>query len=91
MVCWVCYASPLFLASMAIRVALGDLAPRSISRVLGPWGDGYLVIEGADDGFFTLYSAWGRVICNPAGGLAGDGDGECPNAMSERWASIPVW
>ncbi|MFZ5637615.1 MAG: DUF6970 domain-containing protein [Pseudomonadota bacterium] len=91
LLCWLCYASPLFLASMALRVALGEPMPRSISRMPGPWGDGYLVIDDAADGFYTLYSAWGHVICAPGGGLSGDGDGECPHALSERWVSIPVW
>lgn len=91
LLCWLCYASPLFLASMAIRVAQGEPMPGSISRMLGPWGDGYLVIDDGADGFYTLYSAWGGVICSPGGGVSGDGDGECPDAFAERWLSIPIW
>lgn len=86
------YASPVFLATTALRVALTEeLAPRSIHRVPGVWGDAYLVVEDAADGFTTLYSAFGNEVCSPGGGHEGIGDGECPDAMAYRWASIPVW
>lgn len=88
---WLFYASPIFIVSMVARVAMGDFVPRSVSRMPGPWGDGYLVDEGGADGYYLLYDAFGRVICIPEGGLDGEGDGGCPGARSERWMSIPLW
>lgn len=88
----VLYASPVFIARMVLRVAIADAyVPRSIHRVPGPWGDAYLAVEDAADGYATLYDPFGNEICSPAGGHEGIGDGECPDAMSYRWASTPVW
>lgn len=86
------YASPVFLAATLLRVALpGESAPESIRRVPGPWGDAYLLDDGWEDGYSTLYSPFGSEVCSPQGGHEGIGDGKCPDAMAYRWASIPVW
>ena len=86
------YASPLFLATSAVRgLTSGMSIPRSVDRVIGPWGDAYLVIEDGDDGYRTLYDPLGREICSPSGGVDGEGDGRCPGLMALRFVSIPIW
>ena len=39
----------------------------------------------------TLYDASGTVLCHPDGGLAGDGDGRCPDFLAERRNEKIVW
>lgn len=91
MVVWLLYASPIFIVSMAIRIAVYEPMPASVSRTFGPWGDGYLVNDGSADGFITLYDAFGREVCSPYGGHDDEGDGRCPEVDSNRWLTIPVW
>lgn len=89
---WLLLASPVFLVSLGARIASGDLyTPSTVSRMPGPWGDGYLVIEDGADTEWMLFDTWGREICRPGGGLDGEGDGRCPGALSQRWISIPLW
>jgi hypothetical protein len=88
----VLYASPVFLAASAIRGVLSGMSiPRAVDRVIGPWGDAYLVHDDGDDGYRTLYDRMGREICSPSGGLDGEGDGRCPGLMALRFASIRIW
>ncbi len=86
------YASPVFLASMAVRVViLGDSIPRSVVRVPHPAGDAYLVMDDMEDGYTTLYGPLGIALCKPRGGLDGDGDGACPGLVEDSLMSIPLW
>lgn len=86
------YASPVFLASMALRIVfLGDSIPRGIHRVPHPAGDAYLVVDDMDDGYTTLYGPLGIELCKPSGGHEGNGDGECPGLVQDRLMSIPLW
>jgi hypothetical protein len=39
----------------------------------------------------TLYDASGNVLCEPDGGIAGKGDGRCPNFYSERANEQLIW
>lgn len=39
----------------------------------------------------NLYNAAGTVICHPDGGLAGSGDGGCPDFLARRTDEKIVW
>lgn len=39
----------------------------------------------------TLWSADGALICHPDGGLAGEGDGKCPDFAQDRSDEHLVW
>jgi hypothetical protein len=65
----------------------------------GPWlyrvrykgGTAYLLVSGMPDDFDTLYTPEGWEICKPSGGLAGDGDGGCPDALDPKEPRVLVW
>lgn len=38
-----------------------------------------------------LYTAGGQLICKPDGGIAGNGDGKCPDFFAERKAGLQLW
>lgn len=39
----------------------------------------------------TLYDVDGKVLCEPDGGIAGVGDGKCPDFMAERLNEQLIW
>ena len=39
----------------------------------------------------TLYDVDGKVLCEPDGGIAGVGDGKCPDFMAERLNEQQIW
>lgn len=43
------------------------------------------------DIFGDLYDAEGQIICHPDGGLAGKGDGRCPDFISQRTNEKIIW
>lgn len=43
------------------------------------------------DQFSTLYTATGKEICYPDGGITGKGDGRCPTFRSEANKLYVVW
>jgi hypothetical protein len=43
------------------------------------------------DIFGDLYNAAGQVICHPDGGLAGKGDGRCPDFFTLRTNETIIW
>jgi uncharacterized protein DUF6970 len=43
------------------------------------------------DIFSDLYDASGKLICHPDGGLAGHGDGRCPDFLSQRTKEKFLW
>jgi hypothetical protein len=51
----------------------------------------YYVPPRCCDIFGNLYDAAGQVICHPDGGLAGRGDGRCPDFLSQRTNEIILW
>ncbi|MEA2657200.1 MAG: hypothetical protein QOI23_2565 [Chloroflexota bacterium] len=51
----------------------------------------YYVPPRCCDVFGDLYDGEGRVICHPDGGLAGAGDGRCPDFLTERKHEIILW
>ena len=51
----------------------------------------YYVPPQCCDMFGSLYDADGTYICAPDGGIAGRGDGRCPNFRAERTNERLVW
>ena len=55
----------------------------------------YYVPPAAGDQFSALYSAVGKMICAPDGGITGRGDGKCPSfvrkMLSSREPGRVVW
>jgi hypothetical protein len=51
----------------------------------------YYVPPRCCDIFGDLYDANGKLICHPDGGLAGKGDGRCPDFASERTNERIIW
>ena len=51
----------------------------------------YYVPPRCCDIFGDLYNAAGQIICHPDGGLAGRGDGRCPDFESRRTNERIVW
>jgi hypothetical protein len=51
----------------------------------------YYVPAQCCDMFSSLYDADGNVICAPNGGIAGTGDGRCPDFNSQRSQETLIW
>jgi hypothetical protein len=51
----------------------------------------YYVPPRCCDIFGNLYSGDGQVICHPDGGLAGHGDGRCPDFLRQRKNETIIW
>lgn len=51
----------------------------------------YYVPPRCCDIFGNLYDAQGKIICHPDGGLAGHGDGQCPDFFSQRTHETVIW
>ena len=51
----------------------------------------YYVPPRCCDIFGNLYDGQGKVVCHPDGGLAGHGDGRCPDFFSQRTHETFIW
>jgi hypothetical protein len=51
----------------------------------------YYVPPRCCDIFGDLYNSAGQIICHPDGGLAGRGDGRCPDFLSQRTNETMIW
>jgi hypothetical protein len=51
----------------------------------------YYVPPRCCDVFGDVYDAGGQLLCHPDGGIAGHGDGRCPDFFSERSHEIVLW
>jgi Tol biopolymer transport system component len=51
----------------------------------------YYVPPRCCDIFGNLYDAQGQLICHPDGGIAGHGDGRCPDFLSQRKNETVLW
>jgi hypothetical protein len=51
----------------------------------------YYVPPQCCDLFGDLYNAAGQIICHPDGGLAGRGDGSCPDFVTQRTNEKIIW
>jgi uncharacterized protein DUF6970 len=51
----------------------------------------YYVPPRCCDIFGDLYDAAGQLICHPDGGLAGHGDGRCPDFPGQRRNETIIW
>ena len=51
----------------------------------------YYVSPQCCDIFSDLYDASGQLICHPDGGLTGNGDGRCPDFLSQRTNETILW
>ena len=51
----------------------------------------YYVPPRCCDIFGSLYDGAGQVICHPDGGLAGHGDGRCPDFFAQRKNETIIW
>jgi hypothetical protein len=43
------------------------------------------------DIFGNLYDSQGQIICHPDGGIAGHGDGRCPDFLNQRTNETVIW
>jgi hypothetical protein len=51
----------------------------------------YYVPPHCCDFFGDLYDSAGILICHPGGGIAGHGDGRCPDFLSQRQNEEIIW
>jgi hypothetical protein len=51
----------------------------------------YYVPPRCCDIFGNLYDSQGQLICHPDGGIAGHGDGRCPDFLSQRKNETVLW
>ena len=51
----------------------------------------YYVPPRCCDIFGNLYDGQGQLICHPDGGIAGHGDGRCPDFFSQRKKEAVLW
>jgi hypothetical protein len=51
----------------------------------------YYVPPRCCDIFGNLYNSDGQIICHPDGGIAGHGDGRCPDFFSQRKNETIIW
>jgi hypothetical protein len=51
----------------------------------------YYVPPRCCDIFGNLYDGQGQLICHPDGGIAGHGDGRCPDFLSQRKNETILW
>jgi hypothetical protein len=65
--------------------------PQSIWRYEYKGQTVYFVPQQCCDMFSTLYDANGAQICAPDGGIAGQGDGKCPDFFAERTGETLIW
>jgi hypothetical protein len=65
--------------------------PQSIWRYDYKGQEVYYVPPQCCDLYSSLYDASGKIICAPDGGLAGRGDGKCPDFVAERSAEKLIW
>ena len=51
----------------------------------------YYVPPRCCDIFGNLYDSQGQIICHPDGGIAGHGDGRCPDFLNQRTNETVIW
>lgn len=51
----------------------------------------YYFLPGCCDRFTELYAADGRLVCRPAGGITGNGDGKCRKFLTGRKNGELIW
>jgi hypothetical protein len=65
--------------------------PAFVARYDYAGHDVYYVPPHCCDIFGDLYDSTGQVICHPDGGIAGHGDGRCPDFASLRTNETIIW
>lgn len=65
--------------------------PAFVARYDYAGRDVYYVPPHCCDIFGDLYDSTGNVICHPDGGIAGHGDGRCPDFVSTRTNETVIW
>jgi hypothetical protein len=65
--------------------------PAYIARYEYRGGTVFYVPPRCCDIFSELYDASGQLICHPDGGIAGHGDGRCPDFLSQRTHETTLW
>jgi hypothetical protein len=66
-------------------------APKEIWKITHHGRPSYYFVQPCCDFYNPLYDADGNEICNPDGGLAGKGDGRCPEPRDEGTEAEFVW
>lgn len=51
----------------------------------------YLIVPDCCDQFVQVYSSSCKYLCAPSGGIAGDGDGLCPQFLDEATGGVLLW
>ncbi len=69
---------------------VGD-PPQSIWQYQYKGNTVYFVPPQCCDQYSELYDDTGIIIAHPDGGIAGNGDGRCPDFFKERSAEVLVW
>lgn len=65
--------------------------PGSIWRYEYDGQEVYFVPQYCCDFFSMLYDSAGNVVCSPDGGIAGEGDGKCPDFFEKRTGEEHIW
>jgi hypothetical protein len=80
---------------LAWRLGLQSVSPDNngpwVYRVRYKGATAYLYQSGDADDYDTLYTAEGWEICKPSGGIEGNGDGSCPDALDPKDPRVQVW
>ena len=84
---------PAFVTGLIEQFGQQEIAnpPVTIWRYLYHGQSVYLVVPGCCDQFEDLYDADGNRICAPAGGLTGQGDGQCPDFFDVSTDETLIW
>jgi hypothetical protein len=68
-----------------------DSAPTEIWKITHHGKPAYYFIQPCCDSFNPVYDTAGVEICNPTGGIAGHGDGKCPEPRDKDTEAEFVW
>ena len=73
----------------AFETASSSSAATSVMKIQYQGRPAYLFISPCCDQYNYLYDAEGARLCAPSGGLAGNGDGRCPDALASQIRARP--
>ena len=86
-------ASPSWVTALIRQLETEPVAspPALVARYDYKGQDVYFVPQRCCDVMSDLYSADGKIVCHPDGGLTGKGDGMCADFLVERRNERIVW
>ena len=86
-------ASPAWLTAVIRQLETQPVAnpPAFVARYEYKGDTVYFVPQRCCDVMSVVYRSDGPVMCRPDGGLAGNGDGRCPDFFAERRSERIIW